>query len=253
MSSTASPGPGHLALKGGNALRFVFHNRRSTLDLDFSEAAGFPDDGDRIRNLLDQAFRARWAQFGVKCRCQAVKRNPKDPAANLPTYQITVGFVFPGDRRFPDFDSNPAPVPVVVDLEISINDLVCETTEVQLSEASPGPLRVCTLEDIVAEKLRSLLQQPVRKRNRRQDVLDIATVLADNPGRLDEGRVAAFLIAKARARNIEPTRSAFHDDIKARAMVDYDHLRADAGEAFIPFEPAWAAVLGLVGRLALPD
>lgn len=241
-----------LAFKGGNALRFVFRSRRSTLDLDFSGAAGFPDDADQIRNALDQALRGRWPQFGVRCRCQAVKRNPKNPAATLPTYQITIGFAFPGDRRFPDFETNPAPVSVVVELEISLNDLVCETTESRLSDASPGPIRVCTLADIVAEKLRSLLQQPVRNRNRRQDVLDIATVLADPADRLDEFKVAAFLVAKSQARGIHATRSAFDADIRVRAMVEYDRLRADAGEAFIPFDQAWAAVLDLVNRLDIP-
>lgn len=242
-----------LAFKGGNALRFVFRNRRSTIDLDFSGAAGFPDDPDQIRARLDPALRQRWPQFGVRDRCQSVRRNPKDPAATLPTFQITVGFAFPGDRRFPDFETNPGPVSVVVDLEISPNEVICETTQSRLSEDSPGSLRVCTLEDIVAEKLRSLLQRPLRNQNRRQEVLDIATVLAGHPDGLDETKVGEFLVAKSRGRNITPTRSAFNEDARARAMVDYDRLRRDAAETFIPFEQAWAVVHALVHWLTIPD
>lgn len=51
------------------------------------------------------------------------------------------------------------------------------------------PLRVSTAEDIVAEKLRALLQQALRNRTRRQDLLDIAALLrAGVP--LDPARVA---------------------------------------------------------------
>jgi len=77
-----------LALKGGNALRFIHGNRRSTIDLDFTAEGDFPDDPDSIRGLLNAAFRGALRQYQVKVRCQSVKRNPKRPEATLPTYAV---------------------------------------------------------------------------------------------------------------------------------------------------------------------
>jgi hypothetical protein len=48
---------------------------------------------------------------------------------------------------------------------------------VPLAGSRTGTLRIATLEDIVGEKLRAILQQPVRNHSRAQDVFDIAVDL----------------------------------------------------------------------------
>jgi len=89
-------------------------------------------------------------------------------------------------------------------------------------------LRVCTIEDIIAEKLRALLQQPIRNRRRRQDLLDIAVTLQNHP-EIDRGNVSRFLVRKAEARDVYVSRSAFRKpEVAQRAEQDYDELRADA-------------------------
>src|SRR5262245_48036666 len=55
-----------LVFKGGNALRFIYGNPRSTLDLDFTAAASFPDDEDQVRSLLDEALGQGANRFGIK-------------------------------------------------------------------------------------------------------------------------------------------------------------------------------------------
>src|SRR5437588_11664897 len=141
-----------LAFKGGNALRFVYGNPRSTADLDFTADASFPDDAGQIRTALDLALFQGGRLFGIKLKCQRVDRKPPKKQATLPTYDIAIGFQFPGDRLFVDFETRP-PVSTVVYLEISFNDVVCETEQRQLSPQLPARLRVCSLEDILAEQL----------------------------------------------------------------------------------------------------
>ncbi len=114
------------------------------------------------------------------------------------------------------------------------------------------PLRVSTAEDIVAEKLRAVLQQALRNRTRRQDLLDIAALLrAGVP--LDPARVAAYLLRKAAAREVAVSRAALLDpDLLARASVDYEQLAGTARRVFIPFPEASALVRAFIEALPLP-
>jgi predicted nucleotidyltransferase component of viral defense system len=113
-SIPADPGlAGSIIFKGGNALRFVYGNRRSTIDLDFTARGAFPDDEKQIRVRLDEALRFALSRFRVKARCQRVKRNPRDPAKTTPTYDISVGYLLPTDRQYQNFDELPSVVTTI--------------------------------------------------------------------------------------------------------------------------------------------
>src|SRR5262249_36151553 len=142
--------------------------------------------------------------------------------------------------------------PEIVEVEISFNDVLCETIPWRI-HPSAKPLPTCTLEDILAEKLRALLQQIPRNRSRPQDVFDIASRVRAHPETLDVGKVSAFLLTKSEARSISPRKSAFSDEVRSRAAAGYDaEITAQTSE-FIPFDEAWEEVLRLVNRLAIPD
>ncbi len=247
----SSPWQRSVAFKGGNALRFVYQNPRSTVDLDFTANAQFPDDADQIQEMLNQALAIGSRRFGIKAKCQSVHRNPKSREKTLPTYEAKVSYVFPGDRYFEQFETVTRGLSRVVILEISLNDMICETTNVSLGPDDGPQIRVCTIEDIVAEKLRSLLQQKVRKRNRRQDVFDIARIVRTSGHALDRTKIPDFLMRKAAVRGIDVSVSAFDDEIRAKAAFEYERLEEDTGESFIPFDEAWPTVLGLVAELGL--
>jgi predicted nucleotidyltransferase component of viral defense system len=243
-----------LSFKGGNALRFVYGNPRGTLDLDFTAGAALPDEGEQIRSALDRALRRGGNLFGIKLKCQRVDRKPPKKQATLPTYDVAIGYQLPGDRYFADFETAPRSVSTVVKLEISFNDVVCETRPQRLSPRLPGELCVCTLEDILAEKLRALLQQVIRNRHRPQDVYDIARMARDHGPSLDYGKVAGYLQRKAAAREIKVSRGAFADeDVKQRAAYEYDKVILVSDADRIPFEDAWQTVMAFVARLSLPE
>src|SRR5947207_3368064 len=77
-----------LNFKGGNALRFVYGNPRSTLDLDFTAGAALPDEEEQIRSALDRALLRGGKLFGIKLKCQRVDRKPPKKKATLPTYDV---------------------------------------------------------------------------------------------------------------------------------------------------------------------
>lgn len=240
-----------LALKGGNALRFIYGNNRSTIDLDYTALGDFPDDPEQIRMLLDEALRSSERRHQVKTRCQSVRRDPKNKEKTRPTYQIRVCFQLPGDRYYQDFEQRKV-IPEVVELEISLNDLVCETEEKRLSSET-DPILVCALEDLIAEKLRALLQQVIRNRSRPQDVFDIASRMRHYGERINLAKVSDYLLRKAQVREIAPRKSSFDEEVRRRSMVDYDEQIGPASTWFIPFDDAWNEVIRLVNKLAIPD
>ena len=247
-----SPAGRQLNFKGGNALRFLHQNPRSTVDLDFTAENTFPDDADQIRHLLDRALRQA-SHFGIRAKCQKIKRNPPGTEKMTPTYEITVAYQFPGDRRYHDFEDASRPIPTIVRLEISISDVVCETEMYQLHPDHGPQLKVCVLEDIIAEKLRALLQQRPRKRHRKQDVYDIARMVRQASSQIDRGKVAEYFRQKSRAREIEVCRSAFDEEIKQRASFEYETLFDDLNPEFIPFDQAWTILIEFLSELNIPE
>jgi predicted nucleotidyltransferase component of viral defense system len=224
---------------------------RSTLDLDFTAEGDFPDDAGEIKALLNTALKQVERQFQVKSRCQSIHRNPKNKERTLPTYRVKVCFQLPGDRYYQNFEQREQ-FPEVVELEISLNDVLCETIEKRLSSTTK-PVRVCSLEDILAEKLRALLQQLIRGRSRPQDVYDIASRMREFGASIDLGKVSEFLLRKSGARNIEPRKSSYNESVRQQAMVNYDEEIKAQATVFIPFEEAWAEVLQVVSRLSIPE
>ena len=220
------------------------------MDLDFSALARIPDDNTEIRAQFDAALAGTLRRFGIRVRLQSIGRKPvKSPTSTWPTYELRIAYQLPGDRHFADFARAGLTVSDVVKVELSLNEVVCETQD---SPLAGGTLRVCSLEDIVAEKLRALLQQPVRNRTRSQDAFDIALTVQADKTRLDLEQVSAFLLVKAAARGIDATKSAFCADVRDRTQVDYEQLQHSTGGEFIPFKEAWELVLRLVARLNIP-
>ena len=244
-----------LVFKGGNALDFVWQPNRSTLDLDFSivhDELLFRVDTEDIRRHVGRAVEAFQQQSGVLLRVQSVRQRPPGPNRAFPTFLVRVGYALPDQgalrRRMMDGRMSPH----VVDIEISANEAIGGFTSVQIDPTMP-PLRVSTIEDIIAEKLRALLQQPIRNRERRQDVLDVAVLVRLHP-EIEREEVGRFLVLKCEARDIHARKSSFLDpEVRRRAAIDYDALESTTRVLFIPFDEAWEALVAFVDELSIPD
>lgn len=235
-----------LVLKGGNALDFVWTPNRSTKDLDFTSTDTL--EGDALKLLLQQSLTATGRRLGTLYSVHSVKRQPSSPDATFVTYAVSVGYALTDEtnvrRRIESGQSSPQVVP----LDVSLNEVVCE--DERIDTAGAHGLRVSSPEDIVAEKLRSLLQQPICNRYRRQDLLDITVTLRQRP--LDAQKVADFLRRKSAARDITVSRAAFRDpEIRRRAAQDYDSLRSTTRTLFIPLEDAWRELLAWIDTLPI--
>ena len=244
-----------LVLKGGNALNAFWTPNRSTKDLDFSMRV--PMSLREFDAKLSGTFRRVQDDLGIIFRVQKGNQNedgnpPGGPAFQI--FRIRVAFALSDEYGLgsrveagEDLSNEPANF---VPIEIAFGECVCETVPIQID--GHYALHVCTLEDIMAEKLRSLLQQVTRGTTRKQDVLDLAVILQSGMD-FDVQKVAEFLRQKAPVRNVHATRSELKNPaVKAQAAVDYASLSQTA-KVFIPFEEAFAMVMALVDRLSIPD
>jgi predicted nucleotidyltransferase component of viral defense system len=250
ISSTATL-VSRIAFKGGNALRFIHGNPRSTLDLDFSAEGDFPDSSEEIKKLLDVALKTAERRYEVKARCQSIHRKPPGHDKTMPTYCIKVCYQFLGDKHYQNFEERKS-FSEVVEVEISLNDVPCKVDE-RVLHSSAKPLRVCTLDDIIAEKLRALLQQVPRNRFRPQDVFDIASMVRRHGDTMDLDNISIFLIKKSETRGIVATKSAFGESVREKAAFNYEAEIRGFTTEFIPFAEAWAEVLSLVAKLRIAE
>ena len=233
-----------LVFKGGNALDF---------SADMSAAGAVELDEARLGGLLSTAVDAAGRELGVTMRVHGVGRQPRGEDKTFITYTANVGYALPDDRRNRTLLEAGGYSQHVVPVEVSINEPIGADENVAVGDRS---LRVGTLEDIIAEKLRAFLQQKgeIRNRNRRQDLFDIAHVV--RRGRpLNLRDVSNFLLRKAEARNVPVFKAAFRDpELARRANYEYDQLQGTirVREDFVPFDEALKSLYDLVEKLDIP-
>jgi hypothetical protein len=128
--------------------------------------------GTYLRDGLSHALIPVAAMLDLTLAVQRFAQQPPgNPAKPFITYGGTVGYALPDQRPLAGRMRAGLPSPQAIPFDISLNEIVCAAESVILG-GSP-PLRVGTAEDIVAEKLRALLQQSPRNRTRRQDMLGL--------------------------------------------------------------------------------
>ena len=246
-----------LVFKGGNALDFIWSPNRSTLDLDFSIDMHVPGAGAlkeaELERLLTRALAVSERELGVAMVVHRVRRQPPGAGKTFITYTARIGYALSDDPRNQTRLRHGQPSSLVVPVEISFNEPIGADKNLALD--GTRTLRVSTLDDIVAEKLRAFLQQKkeIRNRNRPQDLLDIAYLLRRNLP-LDLGRVSRYLLEKARARNVPVSKTAFRDpELADRAWQDYEGLQHTVRVGFIPFGEALDQLYNLVEKLDIPE
>jgi predicted nucleotidyltransferase component of viral defense system len=237
-----------LVFKGGNALDFVWLPNRSTLDLDFSSRDADLTT-DRIREFFQPSLQRISTSTGTLYALQRVRQQPPGLGRSFITFDISIGYALIDDSRNQERIKRRSPSLASIPVEISLNEAICAEETIELGHGYS--LQVSTAEDIVAEKLRALLQQTPRNRTRPQDVLDIAAALHRGTT-LNLNRIADFLKQKSLARNVSVSHDAFMaEDLWKRAEEGYADLASTARNLFIPFESAKELVLQLVNRLEL--
>lgn len=248
-----------LVLKGGNALKRVFHSPRASVDLDFTDRKTISNEReDVLQEFLEEFCRELDANLtellpdtiyeDLYVQSTQIKP-PNVDLRDTPAFEIKIGYTRRTDRQ--------RPYPDVVKLEITLNDVICED---QPHQVDGGEIDVCSLNDIIAEKLRSLIQQKeaIRDRSRPNDVFDIWFYHTRLEELFDYEKITEFLKEKSAAKfDLSFVRKAVFVDegeVKEKARDGFDQIEETvSGITFPSFEEAWEEVLAVIEQLDIPD
>ena len=243
-----------LVLKGGALMALAFKSKRVTADVDFTAEAE-PADFDKLLveelNALLPRVAIDLGYLDLICRVQTVEKKPRSDNfenANFPALAVHIASARRGSGEEKRLENGMAPR--VLDVEITFRDQVYAFQELHLTDADVA-VRAFTLHELIAEKLRALLQQPIRKRSRRQDVYDIALLAeARKMSAGDYMLIHQTLIEKCRTRGIVPDATSLSNpEVIRRAQNDWNSLKLEMSD-LPPFEGRFKIVQALY--VALP-
>lgn len=235
----------HMVIKGGILLAVRYQSHRFTKDIDFSTTQKSGEiDPNQIKEVLNKSFNtiAQELEYELDCRVQSCRIQPANrPDALYPSVKIIVGYAYKGSKKHQRLLANKSPTHVAIDY--SLNELM---PNLEILEIGHGDqLRAYTLTDLIAEKLRSLLQQKIRNRTRRQDIFDLMLLIEKYPDldNIEKQGILKSFIEKSESRNITPNYNSLDDaETRARSQKDYLTL-ADEIEGDLPdFDKTYDAV-----------
>ena len=244
----------NLVLKGGAAMALAFKSTRVTGDVDFTSMVEPAELAEKLTPELNELLPKTAIKLGyldLLCQVQSVKKMPR--AENFedhdfPALRVRIGSAKRGTAEAARLAEGKASR--VLDVEISFRDHVYTFQELNLMGAGVA-VRAFTIHELIAEKFRALLQQPVRKRNRRQDVYEIAFLIDDHDfSGDDKATILTTLIEKCRSRGIDAKQDSIDDpEIKQRAQADWDTLALEIGD-LPPFDERFALMRNLYVSLS---
>lgn len=233
-----------MIMKGGILLAIRYESSRYTRDIDFSTAQRFADfDEQKFRSSFEGRLAAAVEEldYGVDCRLQSYSVKPRRSNADFQTIQMTLGHAEKGTKKHSHLLAKNCPD--VVDVDYSFNEQTESIDQLRFSDGTV--IYAYSFVDLVAEKMRALLQQEVRNRARRQDAYDLFRVLKGNPV-TDEalkGLILDALKSKAASRGLTVQRESMaNKEIIERSKKEYPQLADEILEDLPPFDEVYGFV-----------
>ncbi|WP_285412470.1 nucleotidyl transferase AbiEii/AbiGii toxin family protein [Variovorax sp. efr-133-TYG-130] len=241
-----------MVMKGGLLLAIRYDSSRYTRDLDFSTRERYTAESAdaTLAELKDGLLSAEdRLPYATACRLQSHKVQPKGENKTHHSLVLKIGFAARSNAAaMARLEAGTSPQ--VVEIDYSFNEAVFDVEVLELEGGAT--IHSYTLNNVLAEKMRSLLQQPVRKRNRRQDVYDIWMLLESGPALTTEelAKVHEILVASCGSKGIAPNIESMEADaVVAMARAGYQDLADDVDGDLPAFDDAMSRVLSLYRSL----
>ena len=225
-----------MILKGGILLAIRYQSHRYTKDIDFSteKKPGGEITEVKIRESLNfsLALMVEELDYDLDCRVQSSKLQPNNPNSTYPSIKLKIGYAYKGTPKHKRLLALKSTT--VISIDFSLNEATPNVENLTLNDGEE--ILAYTLTDLIAEKYRSLLQQVVRNRTRRQDVFDLNLLIEkfNDIDEIEKNEILKSLISKSRAREINPDIESFDDpELKTRAKTNY-HTLADEIDGELP-------------------
>jgi predicted nucleotidyltransferase component of viral defense system len=182
----------HFLFKGGTAVKkFYYPDWRYSEDLDFTVTKAFTLT--QVVSMFEQSCKVAWDEFGLQMRVKDATRAPKTddtPEA------IGLKLFYEGPLRKSSGVKNN------IRVDINYTELVIDTPEVRrsftrYSDDALANLLVYSLPEILAEKMRSILQ-----RGKSRDYYDVWVLLKTYRGDIDLQRCKEIFLKKCEFKNL---------------------------------------------------
>lgn len=234
-----------MVMKGGMLMALRYESSRFTKDADFSTKALYVsgDENELLAELDAQLSLANAeTDYDTMCALQRSKLMPPGPEKTFPTLALNIGYAArSSERAMQRLLAKQSPN--VVEIDYSYNEAVLDVEVLKLTDGDQ--LQVYSLVNLIAEKFRSLLQQPSRNRNRRQDVYDLSLLLREVQDWTSAEKLSLreCLVASAESRDIYAKADSMRDpEIKRRAAKGYEDMHDEVDGPLPPFGEIYQAV-----------
>ena len=242
----ADPALRGYVLKGGLVLQHVYGSPRASLDVDLNHAE--PHE-NAITDANTAALGDACGRLGAALADAAGGLGLASARLEVEKWSRLLPTVFA--RAHVEAEGGRAGS---VEVQLTLSERVCYSA---LGRIDGVPVRVATLDDVVADKLKVLLQQRRRHQVRHSDVFDLWFALARAPFVPDPGAVRDALLTKFEAWPAYlPLRAGAFGQPGVRTFAEqgYRALRAEQPDLpFAPFDVVWDEVGRFVGAMDLPD
>ena len=167
-----------MIMKGGMLLGLRYQSSRFTEDIDFSTSMRYADiDEAQFRQELKEALLIASDElpYQVICGVQKLAIQPKDVEnATFPSFKLTIGYARrTHEAEMSRFRNRQSPNTVKIDYSFNENSYAVD----HITLADEEEILAYSFTDLVAEKIRSVIQQVERNRARRQDIYDLNLLL----------------------------------------------------------------------------
>jgi hypothetical protein len=219
-----------MILKGGMLMALRYESSRFTRDADFSTDAIYAkgDEQKLLEELGNQLVLANdGSSYDTFCKIQRHSLMPPGPDKSFPTLALNIGYAARSNSRaFQRLLAGQSSA--VVEIDYSYNEAVLDAEMLRLNDGDG--LKVYSLVNLMAEKFRSLLQQPVRNRCRRQDVYDLWLLLSEvqDWAPADRQALKEYIVASAQSRGLLAELNSLRDPrVIEMAAVGYLDMQAE--------------------------
>ena len=237
-----------MVLKGGILVGIRYSGDRHTTDIDFSCPSQMKLDTqvtlrEKLNSLLKQAQIE--LSENIVCAVQKLDKQPPRDDATFPSISMSIGYA---DSQKPAeikrLERGQSPKTVCIDY--SFNEFTGETEEISINPEYQESIKIYSLCSLISEKYRSLLQQPVRNRERRQDVYDIYHfLLLEKETYCKKDKILELLIKKSKDKGIDEYlhKDALDDNlIKEKSLHGFDNLKIETAKNLPDKETAYKTV-----------
>ncbi|ALX97548.1 hypothetical protein AV650_28840 (plasmid) [Serratia fonticola] len=233
-----------MIMKGGMLMGLRYQSSRFTEDIDFSTSLRYADiDEARFREELTESLQIASYElpYQVLCAVQSITIQPKDVEnATFPSFKLKIGYA----RRNHEGEMNRlrnGQSPNTVKIDYSFNEHSFEMDHISLTNEEE--LQAYSFTDLVAEKIRSVIQQVERNRSRRQDIYDLNFLMdVVTPDEKECHTILTTLLDKSAERlpagTVNPETLSL-PEIRERSSREYARLRDEIEGDLPDFDRAY--------------